>query len=144
MDWKVNPGRRLRIGELADRSGVPAKTIRFWEAERLLPAAERTATGYRTYEPPIVERLAFIRQAQAAGFRLDQIRRVLDVGDAGEPPCEHVAQLIEDRLREVEARLAELETARAHLRTLAARAAAQDPAACSGHCSILLDAAAGR
>ena len=44
----------MRIGEIADRAGVPAKTIRFWEEEGLLPAPARTAAGYRDYGPAIL------------------------------------------------------------------------------------------
>jgi MerR family transcriptional regulator, copper efflux regulator len=117
----------MKIGEVAARSGVPAKTVRFWEEKHLLPAPARTAAGYRAYAPGIVERLGFIRSAQAAAFSLAQIRQVLDIGDAGAAPCEHVGELIAQRLAAVDARISELETTRTHLRTLARRAAEQDP-----------------
>jgi DNA-binding transcriptional MerR regulator len=127
----------MRIGEVAARAGVPAKTIRFWEDQHLLPAPARTAAGYRNYSTGIVERLAFIRHAQAAGLTLEHIRQVLAIRDGGQPPCVHVADLITQRLGEVEARLAELALARDQLAALAARAAAQDPADCRGYCSII-------
>ena len=127
----------MKIGEAAERSGVPAKTIRFWEDQRLLPAPARTPAGYRDYDAAILERLAFIRHAQAAGLTLEHIRQVLDIRDGGQPPCVHVAGLIDRRLAEVEARLAELARARDQLASLAARAAAQDPADCRGYCSII-------
>jgi DNA-binding transcriptional MerR regulator len=116
----------MRIGEIAGRAGVPAKTIRFWEDLGLLPAPARTAAGYRDYSPAILERLAFIRQAQASGLTLEHIRQVLGIRDGGQPPCEHVTSLIARRLGEVEARLAELARARDQLAALAGRAAAQD------------------
>jgi len=93
----------MKIGEVAERSGVPAKTIRFWEDHRLLPAPARTPVGYREFDPAILERLAFIRHAQAAGLTLEHIRQVLDIRDDGQPPCVHVAGLIARRLAEVEA-----------------------------------------
>jgi DNA-binding transcriptional MerR regulator len=127
----------MKIGEIAGRSGVPAKTIRFWEDQRLIPGPARTASGYRDYDPAILERLAFIRHAQAAGLSLDAIRQVLDIRDGGQPPCVHVAGLIARRLAEVEARMAELARARDQLAALAARAAVQDPADCRGYCSII-------
>src|SRR5207244_888874 len=83
-------------------AGVPAETIRFWEDRHLLPAPARTPGGYRDYDPAILERLAFIRRAQAAGLTLDAIGQVLDIGDGGQPPCVHVAGLIARRLTEVE------------------------------------------
>lgn len=126
----------MKIGEVADRSGVPSKTIRYWEDEHLLPAPARTPAHYRDYEPTILERLAFIRHAQAAGLTLDQIRQILEISDGSQPPCSHVADLVTQRLREVEARLAEFTRARDQLAELAVRAAAQDPADCTGYCSI--------
>lgn len=127
----------MKIGEVAGRSAVPAKTIRFWEDQHLLPAPARTPAGYRDYDPAILERLAFIRQAQAAGLTLEAIRQVLDIRDGGQPPCSHVTGLIAQRLAEVQARLAELTRARDQLAALAERAAAQDPADCCGYCSII-------
>ena len=126
----------MKLGEVAERSGVPATTIRFWEDQRLLPAPARTPASYRDYDPAVLERLAFIRHAQAAGLTLEHIRQVLDIRDDGQPPCVHVAGLIARRLAEVEARLAELARARDQLAALAVRAAAQDPADCRGYCSV--------
>ena len=127
----------MRIGEIAAQAGVPAKTIRFWEAEGLLPEPARTGSGYRDYESGVVERLVFIRHAQRAGLRLDEIRQILDISDAGDPPCQHVQALIDTRLAEVNDRITELTHARRVLTDLAQRAAAQDPADCRGYCQIL-------
>lgn len=127
----------MRIGEVASQAGVPAKTIRFWEDQRLLPTPCRTSAGYRDYDPAIVDRLAFIRHAQAAGLTLAAIRQVLEIRDGGQPPCVHVTDLIARRLAEVEARMAELTRTRDQLVVLAARAAAQDSADCRGYCSII-------
>jgi DNA-binding transcriptional MerR regulator len=129
----------MRIGEIADSTGVPTKTIRFWEAEGLLPPPSRTTSGYRDYQPTATDRIRFIRHAQGAGLRLDEIRQVLDVSDAGQPPCEHVQAVVHQRLADIDARIAELTDARRVLHEVAARAAAQDPADCHGYCSILTD-----
>jgi DNA-binding transcriptional MerR regulator len=129
--------RAMKIGQVAGRAGVPAKTIRFWEDQRLLPPPTRTPAGYRDYDPAVLDRLAFIRHAQAAGLTLDAIRQVLEIRDGGQPPCVHVTDLIARRLAEVDARLAELNRTRDQLVVLAARAAAQDPADCRGYCSII-------
>lgn len=127
----------MRIGEVSERSGVPAKTIRFWEAEGLVPGPARTTAGYRDYDEDALERLAFIRNAQAAAFTLTQIRTILDVRDRGEAPCAHVTRLIEERLADVNRRMAELRQTRQHLRQLARRAEELDPAECRGLCEII-------
>src|SRR5690348_5501501 len=127
----------MRIGEIAGRAGVPAKTIRFWEDQRLLPPPGRTPAGYRDYGPAVLDRIAFIRHAQAAGLTLAAIPQVLEIRDGGQPPCVHVTDLIARRMAQVEDRLAELTRTRDQLVVLAARAAATDPADCRGYCSII-------
>lgn len=127
----------MRIGELATQADVPTKTIRFWEQRGLVPEPRRTPAGYRDYERAVVDRLAFIRQAQVAGFTLDQIRQVLAISDDGEPACEHVATLISKHLDDVENRLRELHRTRDELRSLVHRAKSQDPSDCHGYCVII-------
>ncbi len=120
----------MLIGEVATEVGLTPKTLRYYEDEGLLPPPDRTPAGYRDYEPEAVDRLRFIRRAQSAGLRLRQIREILDIRDGGRPPCEHVAELIEDRLAEVERRIGELERTRELLHDLAARADEVDPTDC--------------
>jgi MerR family transcriptional regulator, copper efflux regulator len=120
----------MQIGRLADACGVSAKTLRFYEQRGLLPPPPRTDGGFRDYPPEALPRLRFIRDAQAAGMRLADIRRILDVRDAGRAPCAEVAELISEKLHEIEDRLRELEAARASLRELAQRAEGVDPGAC--------------
>lgn len=120
----------VRIGELAQACGVTAKTLRYYEGEGLVPEPARTAAGYRDYDPEILDRIAFIRSAQAAGLTLRQIRETLLIRDGGQPPCRHVAELVEHRLDEVEQRLRELRHTRAQLRRLQQRLVGLDPADC--------------
>lgn len=127
----------MRIGELADQSGVTAKTIRFWESTGLLADPARTPSGYRDYEPDLVDRLRFIRHAQTAGLTLADIRQVLAISDEGQPPCGHVTDLIHHHLADVDERIRELTETRSILEHLATRAADQNPADCNGFCAIL-------
>lgn len=120
----------MRIGALADATGVPAKTLRYWEAEGLLHEPDRTPSGYRDYQPQAADRVAFIRHAQAAGLTLRQIGDILAIRDDGQPPCEHAAALVDQRIADVEDRLSELQHTRAALRELRRRLAALDPADC--------------
>lgn len=99
----------LRISQLAERSGVPASTLRFYETAGLLPV-ERTSSGYRQYGPDAVERLAFISSAKLLGLALEDIRDLLDVRDAG--VCAAVrarmVPLVSDRIADADRRSAEL------------------------------------
>ena len=129
----------MLIGDLADRAGLSAKAIRFYEQAGLLPQPPRTSSGYRDYPPGAVDRLAFIRHAQAAGFTLADIRGVLAIRDSGQAPCQHVSVLIGEHLARVERRIAELTRTRDVLRDLQRLAAATNPADCaeSDICTIL-------
>ena len=92
----------MRIGELAAQSGVTTKTIRFWESTGLLADPARTPSGYRDYDPDVVDRLSFIRHAQSAGLTLAEIRPILAISDTGEPSCGHVTDLIHQHLLDVD------------------------------------------
>lgn len=128
----------MLIGELAHHTGTTAKTLRFYEDEGLLPEPERTSSGYRDYPPEALNRVAFIREAQGAGFTLRQIGQILTIRDGGQPPCEHVGQLINIRLDDVDRRIAELQQTRAHLQALGRRTLSMDPADCDGYCDIIV------
>ncbi|MES2347283.1 MerR family transcriptional regulator [Duganella sp. Dugasp56] len=69
--------RNMKIGELAERSGIAASAIRFYEQEGLLPKAVRGANGYRVYTEAALERLHLIHIGQNLGFTLDAIRAVM-------------------------------------------------------------------
>ena len=103
----------MTIGRAAKAAGVPATTLRYYEREGLLDAPVRTTAGYRMYDDQAVERLRFIRAAQAVGFTLDDIRTLLQL-DSHES-CGNVRELLERRIGEVDRKLAELKYVRAAL-----------------------------
>lgn len=126
----------LRISQLAERCGVPASTLRFYETAGLLPA-ERTASGYRLYDEESVERLAFISSGKLLGLALEDIRDLLDVRDAG--VCAAVrarmVPLVADRIADADRRAAELTAFSARLADVHERLAGPAPSgACGPDC----------
>lgn len=121
----------MRIGALAERTGVSTKTIRYYESVQLLVEPERTASGYREYGDDAVQRLRFIRDAQASGLSLAEIRSVLELKDVGSTSCDHTRTLLERHLLELDEQIERLQTARAELSALAERARDLDPASCT-------------
>ena len=93
----------FRIGEVAAKSGVSIDTLRYYEKRGLLPAAPRTASGYRMYSPEIVERVLFIKQAQELGFMLDEISTLLTTN--GISDCLKLHDLLDAKLTELDARM---------------------------------------
>lgn len=136
----------MRIGELASRSGVPAKTIRYYEDVGLLPAPTRLPNGYRDYDDAALGRLAFVRTAQASSLTLGEIRGILGFRDRGETPCEHVRALVERRAADLDERIGELQRLHAELARLARRARRLDPADCDPElvCHIIVAGSSDR
>ncbi|HYN09718.1 MAG TPA: MerR family DNA-binding protein [Vicinamibacterales bacterium] len=106
----------MLIGEAAQRSGIPAHTIRFYEEQKLVSRAARSPAGYRLYSDRVLDELRFIRRAQGLGLTLDETREILSIGRAGRKPCERVAAICATHLAEIERRMAELRAFRRHLR----------------------------
>jgi MerR family mercuric resistance operon transcriptional regulator len=98
----------LTIGQLARAAAVPVSTVRYYERVGLFKPDARTGANYRADSQRAVERMKFIRAAQATGFSLDDIRQMLALTYSDDPPCEEIATLISHRLEDVKRRLREL------------------------------------
>jgi MerR family copper efflux transcriptional regulator len=109
-------GRGLRIGEVARESGVGVEALRFYERRGLLGRPRRTGANYRVYDREVLERLSFIKRAQAVGFSLDEITEILAESEGGRLPCRHVREAARRKLEELDRRLAELQRYRRELR----------------------------
>lgn len=135
----------MKISELSRRAGLAATALRYYEKAGLLPPPVRTASGYRTYAPDVVPRLAFIRAAQAVGLTIGEIREIIGIRDLGTAPCGHVLELIERQRAEVHSRIRELQQLERELALLAEEGAGLDPAECdpAGICGIIPTGASG-
>ena len=105
----------MTIGRVAAQTGVSAQAIRHYEREGLLPAPNRTHTGYRLYGTEVVGRLNFIRQARALGLSLGEIREIFRLSEAGSAPCCRVRELLSEKLDDLDRRIAELTRFRSEL-----------------------------
>jgi MerR family mercuric resistance operon transcriptional regulator len=108
--------RSLTIGKLAASGGVGVETIRYYQRRGLLETPGG-GSGVRRYDAADVRRLRFIKQAQAAGFTLEEIKELLDL-DASEDRS-RARELANARVKALDARIAELQRARDALRRLA-------------------------
>ncbi len=121
----------MRIGELAARTGLTVKTLRFYEQVGVLPEPARRPSGYRDYDAAALARLRFVKAAQAAGLTLAEIGQVIAAREHGGPPCRHVTALLDAHAADLDRRIAELTALRADIRHLRDRADGLDPAACN-------------
>ena len=120
----------LTIGQLAAGGKVGVETIRFYQRKGLIETPTRES-GIRRYGADDLRRLRFIRQAQAAGFTLEEIKELLDL-DAGEDR-DRARALATSRIEALNGRIADLERARDALQRLAAECGSRS----KGPCPIL-------
>jgi DNA-binding transcriptional MerR regulator len=107
----------LSIGEVARRAGLAASALRYYERERLIPAAPLIG-GRRVYDASILERLALIELCKRAGFRIGEIKRLLAGVGRRTPPGERWRMLGENKLAELDVRIAEAERMKQVLRSV--------------------------
>jgi len=106
----------MRIGAVARAADVSVDTVRFYERVGVLPAPERTASGYRDYAPGVIERIRLTRELQAIGFTLNEAVDALMAHDAGGATCESERWRLQAALDRVDARIAELTALRSRIK----------------------------
>ena len=122
----------MRIGNLAEVTGTPVETIRFYEREGLIPAAQRSDNNYRMYTAAHAERLAFIRHCRNLDMALDEIRSLLRLRDAPPEDCGEVNQLLDEHIGHVAQRIRELRALEKDLKGKIKTGADKDAAAAIG------------
>jgi MerR family transcriptional regulator, copper efflux regulator len=106
------------IGSVAKESGVPIKTIRYYEELGLLKTSGRTEGGFRIFSSDVLVRLHFIKRAQRLGLSLAEIKDFLEIHDRGELPCEHVKLKLEDKISQIEQQIQQLQILKLELQGL--------------------------
>lgn len=120
----------MNIGEVAERSGLPAKTIRYYEDIGLI-RPRRGPNGYRAFADADVQRLAFLGRARSLGFSIDECRALLALHADAERASGDVKQLAAAHLGQIDRKIAELAAMRATLAGLVARCHGDDRADCA-------------
>lgn len=129
----------MKIGELANATGLKVDTIRYYEAQGLLATHPRTESGYRVFGPQDAERLDFIKKAKRLGLSLAEVRDILAIQSQQRPTCQHVRSLLSAKVVEIDKALRELETLRQSLVSLLERSGGWEDCRPTGGriCSII-------
>jgi DNA-binding transcriptional MerR regulator len=106
------------IGALAKECGVNPRTLRFYEAVRLLPRPARTESGYRVYGDDAVQRVTFIAKAKTLGLSLNEIGRILALRDSGRLPCDSLQQILTGHIRRIDEQMVRLQASKSDLHVL--------------------------
>lgn len=106
------------IGAIAKASGVPIKTIRYYDELGLLKTSGRTEGGYRLFNSDVFARLNFIKRAQSLGLSLLEIKEFLEVHDRGNLPCDLIKEKLEKKLEAIEQQIQQLQILKQELKGL--------------------------
>ncbi len=105
----------MNIGHAAKLSGLPAKTIRFYEEEGLIAPARRSANGYRDYSESDVHKLGFLQRARSLGFSLEDCRALLALYEDRARASADVKRLAQDHIAAIDSKIAALNEMRSTL-----------------------------
>jgi Cu(I)-responsive transcriptional regulator len=119
----------MNIGEVAERSGVPAKTIRYYEEIGLVRPL-RNGNGYRDFAAEELHRLAFLGRARSLGFSLEECRTLLSLYDDHERSSSDVKAIARGHLARIDRKVSELQALSRTLRDLVARCHGDDRPDC--------------
>lgn len=108
----------MEIRELVQETGVPAKTIRYYEEIELLPQPKRKPNGYREYSEIDIERLRLVSAARHLDFSLAEIKEIIDLRDRGIAPCGVLLELLDRKAKEISQRIKELKQMQEDLQQL--------------------------
>ncbi|PJB42327.1 MAG: Cu(I)-responsive transcriptional regulator [Deltaproteobacteria bacterium CG_4_9_14_3_um_filter_63_12] len=120
----------MNIGEAAKLSGVPPKTIRYYESVGLIREASRKTSGYRDYEPKDIEVLRFVVRARSLGFSLKDVCNLLALWNDTHRSSADVKRLAMERIGDIDERIAQLESMRATLSLLVAECHGDERSTC--------------
>jgi DNA-binding transcriptional MerR regulator len=108
----------LLIGQVTDISGIPIRTIRYYESLGLIKSSRRTEGGFRQFSMDVLTRLAFIKRAQNLGLSLEEIGNILQVYDQGQAPCGEIKEKLQDKLLQIDRQIDQLLTLRSEIKGL--------------------------
>ena len=119
----------MNIGQAAERSFLPAKTIRYYEEISLISPA-RAANGYREYSQQDVHRLRFLQRSRSLGFTIEECRVLLSLYDDDNRASADVKLIAQEKIAEIDLKINELQSLRETLSNLAAHCHGNDKPDC--------------
>lgn len=108
----------LLIGQVTQLSGIPIRTIRYYESLDLIKSSGRTEGGFRQFSSDVLARLSFIKRAQSLGLSLQEIGDILKVYDQGNLPCDELQEMLQAKVVEIDRQIEQLLTLKTELKGL--------------------------
>ncbi|MFH1303672.1 MAG: heavy metal-responsive transcriptional regulator [Planctomycetota bacterium] len=126
--------KSLKIGQVAERSGVGIETVRFYEREGLIPKPDRSSSGYRLFDDETIARLQFIRRAKELGFTLIEIKELLSLRLDTTTSCADIKSRAEAKIADIDEKIRTLKRMKTTLKKLTSKCNGQGSV---NECSIL-------
>ena len=120
----------MNIGQVALKTGLPAKTIRYYESVGLIPTASRRANGYRSYDTLDVHTLHFVHRARSLGFSMAEVQELIALWRNKSRASAGVKAIAIEKIGEIDRKIGELKTIRRALLYLAERCRGDDRPEC--------------
>ncbi len=121
----------MKISEAARRSGLPSKTIRYYESIELIAPATRRDNGYRDYDPQHLQELSFLAHAREVGFNLEECRELLGLQRNSARQSAHAKGLVMEKIDQLDQRIEALRSMRERLHEMAARCRGDEGPECA-------------
>ncbi|WP_421781723.1 Cu(I)-responsive transcriptional regulator [Kiloniella litopenaei] len=100
----------MKIGQVSEASGLPAKTIRYYESIGLIEPAGRTSSGYRAYQAKDIETLKFIQRSRSLGFSINEVSALLALWNDRNRASAQVKELAKQHVADMDRKIAELQS----------------------------------
>lgn len=109
---------KKNIGQLAEETGFSIQTIRYYESLGLLPAPDRSDSGYRKYDETYLQHINFIKNAKNMGFSLDEIKELIYLKSSNDALGKDVKHMVKLKMEELAKHIKELENTYNYLASL--------------------------
>jgi DNA-binding transcriptional MerR regulator len=114
----MNHATKFLVGDLAKKFGISPQTVHWYEAQGLLPRAQRGESGYRHYSREAVDQLAFVRRALSIGFSVKEIKLIVQARSDGQLPCDLVVELLTKKMLQIDEQIKTLQDVRLQMQEL--------------------------
>jgi len=120
----------ITIGNAASQSGLPVKTVRYYDEIKLVSPSSRTAAGYRQYTADELNKLSFVKRARSFGFSVDDCRQLLSLFEDQSRSSREVKAFANKRLEEIEEKIRDMQALHTELKAVAVRCPGNDASDC--------------
>ncbi len=108
----------MKIGQVSKQTNIPIQTIRYYESQQLIQSLGRTEGNFRIYDDQVIDQLKFIKHCRLLDLPLNDIKRINELRNNSQAPCNEVDQMIADQIKQLKVKMEELMQLESQLKAL--------------------------